>query len=108
LSENSVSKEFEGNARIGRIMKNLATVTLKPEDLSSPVAFQMALSRIYESIMKVFESGGPRPSYVAEVRFTDDLGNNVVLAIDLGESPPPFSKDQVKARIVVQIYEEEG
>ncbi len=107
MSDTPVSKEFEGNAKIGKIMKNLATVTLKPEDLSSPVAFQMALSRIYESIMKVFESGGPKPTYVAEVRFTDDLGNNVTIAIDLGESPPPFSKDQVKARVIVQIYEEE-
>ncbi len=107
MSENSISKEYEGNAKIGKIMKNLATVTLKPDDLSSPVAFQMALSRIYESIMKVFESGGPKPTYIAEVRFTDDLGNNVVIAIDLGDSPPPFSKDQVKARVMVQIYEEE-
>jgi len=107
VSENTVSREFEGSAKIGKIMKNLATVTLKPEDLSSPVAFQMALSRIYESIMKVFESGGPKPTYIAEVRFTDDLGNNVVIAIDLGESPPPFSKDQVKAKVIVQVYEED-
>jgi len=106
LSER-VTKEFSASARIGRVMKNLATVTLKPEDFTSPIAFQMALSRIYESIMKVFESGGPKPSYIAEVRFTDDLGNQVVLAVDLGESPPPFSKEQVKARVIVQIYEEE-
>lgn len=102
-----LAKHFEGEARIGRAMKNLATITLKPEDLSSPVAFQMALSRIYESLMKIFESGGPRPTYVAEVRFTDDLGNPVAFAVDLGETPPPLSKDKVRVRILVEFYEEE-
>ncbi|GAB6147768.1 hypothetical protein [Stetteria hydrogenophila] len=101
------SKSFEGEARIGKAMKNLATVTLRPEDFSSPIALQMALSRIYESIAKMFESGGPRPTYVAEVRFTDDLGNAVAFAVDLGEAPPPFSKDRVRARIIVELYEEE-
>ncbi len=100
-------KSFEGEARIGKAMKNLATITLKPEDLSSPVAFQMALSRIYESLVKMFESGGPKPTYIAEVRFTDDLGNRVVFAVDLGEAPPPFSKDRIRARIVVEFYEDE-
>ncbi len=100
-------KSFEGEARIGKAMKNLATITLKPEDLSSPVAFQMALSRIYESLVKMFESGGPKPTYIAEVRFTDDLGNRVVFAVDLGETPPPFSKDRIRARIVVEFYEDE-
>ena len=105
--EARITKGFEGNARVGKVLKNLATITLKPEDLSSPVAFQMALSRIYSSIMKIFESGGPKESYIAEVRFTDDLGNPIVVAVDLGESPPPFSKDKVKARIIIQLYEEE-
>ncbi len=107
MEDNGLYREFSGNARIGRVMKNLTTVTLKPEDLSSPVAFQMALSRIYESLVKMFESGGPKPTYIAEVRFTDDLGNRVVFAVDLGETPPPFSKDRIRARIVVEFYEDE-
>lgn len=101
------AKSFSGEARIGKAMKNLATITLRPEDFSSPVAFQMALSRIYESLVKMFESGGPKPTYIAEIRFRDDLGNTVVFAVDLGETPPPFSKDKVKARIIVELYEEE-
>jgi hypothetical protein len=56
--------------------------------------------------MKAFEQG-PRKRYVAEVRFTDSLGNTVAFAVDLGETPPPFSKDKVKARIIVEIFEEE-
>jgi len=102
-----VKKEFEGKARIGKVMKNIASISLRPEDFSSPVALQMAFSRIYEAIMKIMEEGGPRPSYVAEVRFTDDLGNPVVFAVDLGEEIPPFSSDRVKARIIVVLYEDE-
>ncbi len=97
---------FEGEARIGEVMQGLQAIQLRPEDFSSPVALQMALSRIYEAVLKAFESG-PKKRYVAEIRFTDSLGNPVVFAVDLGESPPPFSKDKVRARIVVEIYEEE-
>lgn len=105
--ERSVSRVYEGSARVGKIVKNFATITLKPEDFSSPIAFQMAISRIYESMIKMLESGGPKPTYVAEVRFTDDLGNNVVFAVDLGSSTPPFSGDKIKARVYVELYEEE-
>ena len=101
------TREFEGKARIGKVMKNFATISLRPEDFSSPIALQMAFSRIYESLIKIMEEGGPKPTYVAEVRFTDDLGNEVVFAIDLGEEIPPFASDRVKARITVELYEEE-
>ncbi len=97
---------FEGEARIGSVIAGLQAVQLRPEDFSSPVALQMALSRIYEAVLRAFEQG-PRKRYVAEVRFTDSLGNPVSIAVDLGESPPPFRSDRVKARIVIEIYEEE-
>ncbi len=97
---------FEGEARVGEVLSGLQAIQLRPEDFSSPVALQMALSRIYEAVMKAFQEG-LRKRYVAEVRFRDSLGNQVVFAVDLGESPPPFSKDRVKARVVVEIYEEE-
>ncbi len=105
--EPQVKKDYTGEAKIGRVMKNIATISLKPEDFSSPISLQMAFSRIYEAMMRMVEEGGPRPSYVAEVKFTDDLGNQVVFAVDLGENVPPFSKEKVKARIVVELYEEE-
>ena len=101
------SKEFKGEARIGRAMKEFLSFTLKPEDLSSPVALQMALSRIYEGMMRMLQEGGPKPTYIAEIRFRDDMGNNVVFAVDLGSETPPFSSDKVKARIRVELYEEE-
>jgi hypothetical protein len=97
---------FEGDARVGEIMQGIQAIQLRPEDLSSPIALQMALSRMYEAVMKMLESG-PKKRYIAEVRFTDSLGNQVSFAVDLGEAPPPFSKDKVKARIIVEIYEEE-
>jgi len=96
---------FEGEAKIGKVLEGLQTIQLKPEDFSSPVALQMALSRIYSAVIKMFEKG-PKEKYIAEIRFRDGLGNPVVLAVDMGEVPPPFSKDQVKARILIEIYEE--
>ena len=97
---------FEGKARIGEIMGNLASIQLRPEDFSSPVALQMALTRIYDALMKSFEQG-MKKKYVAEVRFTDSLGNPVVIAVDLGETPPPFSSREVKAKVYIEISEEE-
>ena len=102
-----VEKSFEGTARIGKVMKNIATISLKPEDFSSPIALQMAFSRIYEAMMRIIEEGGPKSTYVAEVKFVDDLGNQIVFAVDLGEEIPPFSKEKVKARVRVELYEEE-
>ncbi len=96
---------FEGEARIGQVLQGLQAIQLRPEDFSSPIALQMALSRIYEAVLKAFESG-PRKRYVAEVRFSDSLGNPVTVAVDLGETPPPFEKDRVKARVIIEIYEE--
>ena len=97
---------FEGSARIGEVISGLTQIQLRPEDLTSPIAFQMAFTRIYEGIMKAMEEG-PKKKYVAEVRFNDSLGNTIVMAVDLGESPPPFSKREVKARVLVELYEED-
>ena len=100
-------KEFQGEARIGRAMKEFLSFTLKPEDFSSPIALQMALSRIYEGMMRMIQEGGPQPTYIAEVRFKDDMGNNVVIAVDLGRETPPFSREKVKAKVRIELYEEE-
>ena len=100
-------KVFEGEARIGSMLKGLEVVQLKPEDFQSPVALQMALSRIYDAVLRVMQEG-PKKVYVAEVRFQDDLGNPVSIAVELGESPPPFTSDKVKARIVIELFEEGG
>ncbi|MCE4599263.1 MAG: hypothetical protein F7C81_03595 [Desulfurococcales archaeon] len=107
MEEARFTKRFEGEARIGKVLKNIASITLKPEDFSSPIALQMAISRIYESMIKMMESGGPKPRYVAEVRIVDDMGNTSVLAVDLGEEIPPFSKEKIKARVTVELYEED-
>ncbi len=110
MSENSEEKKriaiFTGNARIGEVLGELSSIQLRPEDFSSPVALQMAISRIYNALLKSLEKGFKK-KYVAEVKFTDALGNTVVFAVDLGEEPPPFSSNNVKARILVEIYEGE-
>lgn len=96
---------FEGEGRIGEVIKEFATIRLTPEDFSSPIALQMALSRIYNALLKSIEKG-PRKHYVAEIRFKDSLENSIVFAVDLGEEPPPFTKKNIKVRIIVELFEE--
>jgi hypothetical protein len=101
------TRTFRAEGKVGKAFKNIAMVSLRPEDFSSPVALQMALSRLYESVMKMFEGGGPKQTYVVEVRFTDDLGNPVSFAVDLGEEVPPFSSEKVKVEVTIRVYEEQ-
>jgi len=97
---------LEGEAKIGKINMPMFTFSLSPEDLSSPLALQMALSKIMESLMNAMEKP-MNPRYMAEVRFKDSTGNPISVALDLGESLPPFSKDKVKAKIIIELYENE-
>ena len=100
---------FEGVARVQKTIinfaKSLAQARLTPSDLSNPVSFQLAFTRVYEAIMKAVEEGG-KTSYVAEVRFKDSLGNIIAFAVDLGENPPPFESRKVRAEISVRFYED--
>jgi len=102
-------KEFIGSGKVEKaiidLAKGIAEAKLSPSDLTNPVAFQLAFSRLYKALMESIEEG-PKEDYIAEVRFKDDLGNDVVLAIDLGREVPPFAKENVRARIVVELYEE--
>ncbi|BCU71136.1 hypothetical protein [Stygiolobus caldivivus] len=105
-SQPSYKVQFEGKAKIGEIMGGFIPIQLKPEDLASPISFQMALSRIYEELMKSLNQG-PSKKYVAEVKFTDSLGNPVVVGVDLGQSIPPLSNKEVKVKITIEFYDEE-
>lgn len=97
--------EINGEARIQRVMLNMAQIRLSPEDLSNPVSFQIALSRIYENLMKALE-GDIKHTYIAEVKFKDSLGNQVVFAVDLGDKVPATPSEKLKARIFIELYEE--
>ncbi|MBC7121257.1 MAG: hypothetical protein H5T33_06785 [Candidatus Methanosuratus sp.] len=96
---------FNGSAKVGEILSGFTQVAITPQDMTSPIALQMALSRIYEAMTKVAETG-PKKKFIAEVRFTDSMGNPVVFALDLGEQMPHFSSNEVKARILVELFEE--
>lgn len=100
---------FEGYGEIEKVLlnivKGLAGVRLSPQDLSDPVSFQIAISRMYETLMKAIEEGS-KYSYVARIKFMDSLGNEVSMAVDLGEDPPPFMNKNIKARITIELYEE--
>ncbi len=96
---------FNGSAKVGEILSGFTQVAITPQDMTSPIAMQMALSRIYEAMTKVVETG-PKKKFIAEVRFTDSLGNPVSFALDLGEAVPPFTTNEVKARVMVELYED--
>ncbi|MDT7875611.1 hypothetical protein DDW09_00470 [Sulfolobus sp. SCGC AB-777_L09] len=98
--------EFEGKAKIGEILGNFVPIQLKPEDFSSPLSLQMALSRIYEELMRTLTQA-PTKHYVAEVRFNDSMNNQVVVGVDFGQTIPPLSKKEVKAKIIIEFYDEE-
>ncbi|MCQ5336981.1 MAG: hypothetical protein NO475_02135 [Candidatus Methanomethylicia archaeon] len=107
MSENKiVGGIFTGSAKIGEMLDTFMQLTLTPQDITSPIALQMALSRIYETMTKTLTSG-PKKRYIAEVRFTDSLGNPVVIGLDLGEKLPPFTSNEVKARILIELFEEQ-
>jgi len=106
MTEPVLKMEFEGKARIGEIFSGFKAIQLRPEDLSNPISFQMALSRIYQELINAF-SQPPKKHYVAEVKFTDSLGNPIVLGVDLGENVPPLSRKEVKVKITIEFYDEE-
>ena len=68
-----------------------------------PVALQMAISRIYETMTKAVEAG-PKKKFVAEVRFNDSMGNPIVMALDLGQHAPFVNK--MSKRGSVELYED--
>jgi hypothetical protein len=96
---------FNGTARVGDILAGFQQIALTPQDLTSPIAMQMAISRLYEAMTKAVETG-PKKKFIAEVKFNDSMGNPVVLALDLGERMPNFANKEVKARILVELYED--
>lgn len=105
-SQPTYKVEFEGRAKIGEVMGNLVSIQLKPEDLSSPLAFQMALTRIYNEVLNMMQQQ-PKLHYVAEVKFNDSMGNPVVIGVDFGDKIPPISKKDVKVKITIEFYDEE-
>lgn len=105
--EKSVGGVFNGTAKVGEVIPQFSQVSLTAQDMSSPVSMQMAMSRIYEALTKATESGAKK-KFLAEVRFMDSMGNPVVLALDLGERMPPFTSKEVKARVLVELYEDQA
>lgn len=96
---------FNGTARVGDILTGFQQIALTPQDLTSPIAMQMAISRLYEAMTKAVEAG-PKKKFIAEVKFNDSMGNPIVLALDLGDRTPTFASKEVKARILIELYEE--
>ncbi|MDP7975071.1 MAG: metallophosphoesterase family protein [TACK group archaeon] len=93
--------EFSATAKIGQVMGGIQALTLSPQDLSSPVSLQMALTRIMDSLAKLSTSQ-PEKKWIAEVRFTDSLGNPISIAVDLGPMPP-LEATEYRARVKVEL-----
>ncbi|MCH4815091.1 MAG: hypothetical protein QXY87_04700 [Saccharolobus sp.] len=106
MSQPTIKVEFEGKAKIGEMMGNFKAIQLKPEDFSSPLALQMALSRIYSELMNMMNQR-QELHYVADVKFTDSMGNPVSVGVDFGDKIPPLSKKEVKVKITIEFYDEE-
>jgi len=106
VAERKAVGVFHGEAKVGEVYSGFTQLTLTPSDLASPLSLQMALSRMYDALIKAAQEG-PKKKYVAEVRFTDSMGNPVVVALELGDKAPPFTKRELKARVMIEIYEEE-
>ena len=106
MSQPTIKVEFEGKARIGEIMGNFKTLQLRPEDFSSPLSLQMALSRIYSELMNMLNQR-QEIHYVADVRFTDSMGNPINIGVDFGDKIPPLSKKEVKVKLTIEFYDEE-
>ena len=105
--ENKTIGIFNGTAKVGEVLAGFTQIALTPQDMTSPIALQMAISRIYEAMTKVSESG-PRKKYVAEIKFVDSMGNQVVFAMDLGNKIPTFENKEIKARILIELFEDQG
>ncbi len=104
--EDHLIKKLEGEAIIRKITLPIMKIDVSPEDLDSPLSFQLFVEKIMESITRTLEEP-PRPKYMAEVRFKDALGMPVKFVVDLGERTPYFSKDKVKVRLTLEFYEED-
>ncbi len=96
---------LSGTAKVGEVLAGFTQLSITPQDMTSPVALQMAISRIYETMTKAVEAG-PKKKYVAEVKFADSMGNPIVMALDLGIKVPPFVNKEVKARVLIELYED--
>lgn len=94
-----------GTAKVGEVLAGFTQLAITPQDMTSPVALQMAISRIYEVMTKAVESG-PKKKFVAEVKFNDSMGNPITMALDLGQKLPPFVNKEVKAKVLVELYED--
>ena len=105
MSERFVAT-VEGEAKIRKLTLPVFKIDITPEDLESPLSFQIIMEKIMDSVSKTLEKE-PRPQYVAEVNFRDWLGMPVRFVVNLGEKVPYFSKDKVKARVTIEFYEDE-
>ena len=101
-----VRVELKGEAKVARIQAPLVPINISPSDLEGPLSMFDMISKIYEAMMKAM-SEGPKTRYMAEVKFSDALGSPIVFVVDLGDKFPPFEKDKVKARIIIELYEDE-
>jgi hypothetical protein len=117
MSEPVYRVEIYGEAKIGwilRLVKEIGEImSFKPEDFSSPMAFQQALSRNLQSLFPKAMEIAMNPkileekTYVAEIKLKDVYGREVVFTIGLGDSIPPLTSEKVKTRVIIELYEEE-
>lgn len=103
MSEPVLKFEFEGTAKIKQISK-LYTDLVGTEELDT-----LDITHIFTKILDSLTSNPSKLEekvFVAKIGFKDSAGHDVGFVINVGDKTPPFSRDKVRARIVVEIYDE--
>ena len=100
--------EFSGKAKVGEVSALFKELNLDVEEmLTNPTAFYMSLTKLLNAITAKDFSQLTQKSYMASISFKDSNGKTITFNADLGDKMPLISKDEVKARIIIEIYDEE-
>jgi len=94
-----------GTAKVGEVLAGFTQLSITPSGYDEPGRAADGDKQDYEAMTKAVESG-PKKKFVAEVKFNDSMGNPITMALDLGQKLPPFVNKEVKARILVELYED--
>ena len=113
--EPAIRLEFEGKATIGesyRFARDFSTLldelVRSGQNVAGPAGFAAFISKIYETLSKSLESQSASDKvWVASVEFRDGFNTPVHVSLDLGDKIPMLSSNVVRAKIIIELYDEE-
>ena len=104
MSEPILKFEFEGAAKIKQISKLYKEFVgaEEPDTLDIASILTKLLDNVMSDLSKLEEK-----TFVAKIAFKDSVGHEASFTVDIGNKVPPFSRDKVRARVIVEIYDDE-